>query len=172
MSTSTPAKRPSPGALIIKFLQKRFDALRYLAALPGGFIQFDVNKEIVATQDPVFTGKIKFAPAMTATNITTAGAGTYNAAALASGLITRDPVGANRTDTTDTAANIISGLGLTANYQERICTIVNTADEAETITLAGGTNVTLKGSITCEQNTAIKIAIMRTGASAVTIRQC
>lgn len=126
---------------------------------------------------PVFTGLVTFtglrkvAPSATPANITTAGAGTYTAANLAVGVITRNPSGAARTDTTDTAANLISTLGLTANYQERECLIVNTATAAETITLAGGTNVTLKGTITIEQNTAVRIAILRTGAAAVTIRQ-
>lgn len=117
------------------------------------------------------TGVEKVAPSATPANITTGGAGTYTAANLATGIITRDPNGAGRTDTTDTATNLVAGLALTANYQERFCTIVNTADANETITLAGGTGVTLKGAITCEQNTAIRIAMMRTSATTVTIRQ-
>lgn len=122
---------------------------------------------------PIFTGPFTRKPRSTVANITTAGAGTYTAANLLTGRITRDPNGANRTDTTDTAANIIAaaGLALTADYQEKDCLIVNTADAAETITLAGGVGVTLKGAITIEQNTAIRIAILRTGAAAVTIRQ-
>lgn len=120
---------------------------------------------------PIFTGPFIRKPGTTAANITTAGAGTYTAANLLTGRITRDPTGGDRTDTTDTAANLISGLGLDANYRERECLIVNTADAAETITLAGGVGVTLKGAITIERDTAIRIAILRTGAAAVTIRQ-
>ena len=103
--------------------------------------------------------------------LTTAGAGTYTAALLAGGTIRRDPSGAARTDTTDTAANLISALGLDADYKEASALIVNTADAAETITLAGGSGVTLKGAITVEQNTAIRIAILRTSSTTVTIRQ-
>lgn len=119
----------------------------------------------------LFTGPWTRKPRLTSAAITTAGAGTYTAAQLALGQILRDPTGANRTDTTDTAANIISALGLTELYVERDCMIVNTADQAETITLAGGTGVTLKGTITVEQDTAIRIAILRTGSATVTIRQ-
>jgi hypothetical protein len=117
------------------------------------------------------TGLRKLAPSATPANITTAGAGTYTAANLAVGVITRDPNGAARTDTTDTAANLISTLALAADYQERECVLVNTADAAETITLAGGSGVTLKGTITVEQNCAICVSILRTSASTVCIRQ-
>lgn len=117
------------------------------------------------------TGLEKNAPSATPANITTAGAGTYTAANLAVGIITRDPNGTNRTDTTDTAANLITGLALSADYQERYCYIVNTADAAETITLAGGVGVTLKGTITIAQNQATYLAIFRTGAAAVCIRE-
>jgi hypothetical protein len=103
--------------------------------------------------------------------LATAGAGTYTGALLAAGTILRDPSGAARTDTTDTAASLITALGLDANYKEATALIVNTADAAETITLAGGTGVTLKGAITVEQNTAVRLAILRTGAAAVTVRQ-
>lgn len=103
--------------------------------------------------------------------LATVGAGTYTAALLATGTIRRDPAGDDRTDTTDTAANIISALGLDADYKEATVLIVNTAEAAETITLAGGTGVTLKGAITVEQNTAIRLAFLRTGAAAVTVRQ-
>jgi hypothetical protein len=135
----------------------------------------NINKQILAIiaaiAAPVITGRIKYAPSATPANIVTAGAGTYLAADILTGVITRDPTGANRTDTTDTAANLIESLGLTANYQEHHCVIVNTADAAETITLAGGTNVTLKGAITIAQNQSTRIAIMRTGAAAVCIRE-
>ncbi|MET0263236.1 MAG: hypothetical protein ABW223_10090, partial [Rariglobus sp.] len=77
------------------------------------------------------------------TALATAGAGTYTGALLAGGVILRDPAGASRTDTTATAAQIIASLGLSQNYQEKSVLVVNTADAAETITLAGGTGVTL-----------------------------
>lgn len=105
------------------------------------------------------------------TTVTTAGAGTYTAAGFATGLIKRDPNGASRTDTTPTAAQLIAGLGLTANYQYKFCTIHNNADAAETITLAAGTNVTLKGTITAEQGTVIRLCVVRTSSTTVAIRE-
>lgn len=121
--------------------------------------------------DVTTTGLEKTAPSATPSNETTAGPATYLAAALAVGILTRDPNGNSRTDTTDTAANLITGLSLSADYQERYCTIVNTADAAETITLAGGVGVTLKGTITIAQNQATRLAFFRTGAGAVCVRE-
>jgi hypothetical protein len=109
-------------------------------------------------------------PDQAPTVVTTAGAGTYTAAGFATGLIQRDPNGAARTDTTPTAAQLIAGLGLTANYQHKFCTIHNNADAAETITLAGGTSVTLKGTITCEQSCVIRLCVVRTSSTTVAIR--
>jgi hypothetical protein len=117
------------------------------------------------------TGLPKYAPDATPANITTAGDATYSAANLAVGIITRDCNGAGRGDTTDTAANLITGLSLDADYEERQCVIVNTSDDVETITLLGGSGVTIKGAITVEQDTATRIAIMRTGAAAVCVRE-
>jgi hypothetical protein len=117
------------------------------------------------------TGNRKVSPSAAAANIVTAGAGTYTAAQLAGGVITRDPTGADRTDTTDTAANLITALGLTADYQERDCLIVNTADAAETITLAGGAGVTLLTATTIPQGGAIRLSFIRTGAAAVSARR-
>jgi hypothetical protein len=124
-----------------------------------------------ALVDVTTTGLEKTAPSATPTNLTTNTDLTYTAAQLAVGIITRDPNGGARTDTTDTAANLITGLALSANYQERYCTIVNTADAAETITLAGGVGVTLKGTITIAQNQATRLAFFRTGAAAVCVRE-
>lgn len=111
----------------------------------------------------------------TAANITTAGAGTYSAANLLAGLITRDPAGAGRTDTTATAEEIIAAFTavglLTNDYDEAFFILKNTADANETITLAGGTGVTLKGSLTVGQNMTSKFAIMRISATAVVIRE-
>lgn len=170
MSTSALTKIRSAGALVIEFVDKKLHASRFLPKVVRGFLQFNDDGELVATDSPVIAGDLKFAPSATATNITTAGAGTLTAAALDNGLITRDPNGGDRTDTTDTAANIIAGLDLDANYEERFCVIHNTADAAETITLAGGVGVTLQSAITIAQGSAVKLGIMRTGAAAVVIR--
>lgn len=89
----------------------------------------------------------------TATTVTTAGAGTYTAAAVLGGIILRDPTGGDRTDTTHTAAQLVAALPGVAVGDTVEVMIVNTADAAETITLAGGTNVTLvPATITIAQN--------------------
>lgn len=105
------------------------------------------------------------------TVVTTAAAVTYTAASFAAGLIKRDPNGAARADVTPTAAQIIAALSMTQDYQQRIVTLHNNADAAETITLTAGTGVTLKGAITCEQNCVIRLAIVRTSSTTVAIRQ-
>lgn len=111
----------------------------------------------------------------TAANITTAGAGTYTAANLLTGLITRDPNGAGRTDTTATAEEIIAAFTavnlLTNDYDEAFFILKNTADANETITLAGGTDVTLKGSLTVGQNMTSKFALMRISSTAIVLRE-
>lgn len=88
----------------------------------------------------------------TVATISTAGAGTYTAANIAGGIILRDPAGDNRTDTTGTAADILAQF-LGAKVGSSFELIVrNTADAAETITVAGGTGVTISGTATIAQN--------------------
>lgn len=89
----------------------------------------------------------------TATTVSTAGAGTLTAAAILGGLILRDPNGGDRTDTTHTAAQLVAAAVGCAVDDTMEFMIVNTADAAETITLAGGSGVTLvPATITIAQN--------------------
>ena len=81
------------------------------------------------------------------TALATAGAGTYTAALIYAGWIQRDPAGADRADTFDTAANIIAALDNPIINSEFEFTIENTADADETLTItAGGVGVTLNGT--------------------------
>lgn len=75
----------------------------------------------------------------TPTSLATAGAETYTAAQLLTGIIVRDPAGAGRTDTLDTAAAIVAAVAGAAVGDTLVVHIVNGADAAETITLAAGT---------------------------------
>jgi len=84
--------------------------------------------------------------------ITTAGAGTYSAANIAGGIILRDPNGASRTDTTGTAADILAQFLRARVGSSFFLMVRNTADAAETITVAGGTGVTISGTATIAQN--------------------
>ena len=111
--------------------------------------------------------------ALTLTNITTVGAGTYTAAALVGGLITRDPTGGDRTDTMDTGTNIETELNAqgiaVATGDTFICHVVNTADAAETITFAGDTGSTIANAgQTLAQNESCYLLFKRTGANAYT----
>lgn len=106
------------------------------------------------------------------TNITTAGAATYTAAQIATGLITRDPAGANRTDVMPDAADIIAGSPALAKDGDVLkFYLVNTADAAETITLGGSpTGVTYANAgQTIAQNESALILVRRTSSTAVTV---
>lgn len=114
--------------------------------------------------------------------LATAGAGTYTAAIIAGGIILRDPAGASRTDTTDTAENIIANatIGLDADYKTFQFYVINTADAAEAITLAGGAGVTIVTpyAVTATEHTAIviprygmmKLELFRTSATTLVLR--
>jgi len=105
------------------------------------------------------------------TNDTTAGNLTITAAFLLTGLITRDPNGAGRTDTTDTAANIIAGIpALSVDGAVWPVILINTADAAEAITLAGGTGVTISNvGQTIAQNESALLLFRRTSSTAITL---
>jgi hypothetical protein len=78
-------------------------------------------------------------------SVTTAGAATYTAAQLLSGLIKRDPAGSARSDVTPTATLIVAALRPDARrigYSFEF-TLHNIADNSEVITLTAGTDVTL-----------------------------
>jgi len=108
----------------------------------------------------------------TVQTLNNAGAITYSGALLNGALILRDPNGAARTDVLPTAAQIVaaigSAVGATASFAIR-----NTADAAETITVSGGTGVTLSGTMTIAQNNTrlfiSQVTNGTSGAEAVTI---
>jgi len=103
-------------------------------------------------------------------NVVTAGAETYSAAQIAGGIITRDPAGAARTDTTDIATALIAALDLEADGDTFVCYLINTADAAEAITIAGGTGVTIANAgQTIGQNESAELMFRRTSATAITV---
>lgn len=65
----------------------------------------------------------------------------YSASELLGGLILRDPNGSSRTDSTDTATNIVNAINGVVVNSSFTFLIQNTADAAETITLTGGSDV-------------------------------
>lgn len=96
----------------------------------------------------------------TPATINTAGAATLSTAQILGGLILRDPAGSNRTDTTETAANLVAAVPGVAVGSSMFLLIRNTADAAETITVDGGTGVTISGTATIAQNNS-KLFLVR-----------
>lgn len=109
---------------------------------------------------------------LTYTSVTTkstAGAVTYTAAEFTGGLILRDPNGAARTDVTPTAALLYTELGDPEVGSTFEVVIRNTADADETITMSGGSGVTISGTATIAQNNTKVFLGVFTSASAVTL---
>lgn len=102
------------------------------------------------------------------TNITTVGAGTLTAAGLVGGVITRSGSTAAYTDTTDTAANIISALGSTAPVLVSWEVIIkNTVAFPQTI--SAGSGVTLSGLTVIPPLSAVRFLMTYSAAGAVTM---
>jgi hypothetical protein len=105
-------------------------------------------------------------------SVSTAGNVTYTMAQILAGLILRDAAGANRTDTTPTAAQIVAGMagalaGSTLEFAVR-----NISGGAFTVTVQGGAGVT--GTVPAiAQNTGTRMMFVITnaapGAEAVSI---
>ena len=111
-----------------------------------------------------------FVQHMTATAVATAGAATYTTAAILGGIIARDPAGGARTDVTPTAALLIAGLDLQNDGESASCYLVNTADQAEAITIDPGAGVTVANAgQTLAQNESALLLFVRTSSTAVTL---
>lgn len=115
--------------------------------------------------------KVTLRPIATVTTDATAGARTYTAAELLGGLILRDPAGGARSDVTPTATLIVGAIPNCAVGTSFEFTIRNTADAAETITVTAGTDVTLSGTMTIDQNNTKRFVAVVTdvGTPAVTV---
>lgn len=105
----------------------------------------------------------------------TAGANTYTAAELLGGLILRDCAGGARTDVTPTGTEIAAALvdaGVSAGNivgSSFEFTIVNTSDDAETITLSGGDDVTTVNLQTIAENNCKRFICVMTAATECSI---
>lgn len=106
--------------------------------------------------------------------ISTADAATYTAAQIVGGLIDRDPNGADRSDVTPTAAQLVAAVPGVQVGSSFVLYVKNTADAAETITVTAGSNVTLTGTMTIAQNKTRAFLVLFTNVTssseAVTIR--
>lgn len=123
------------------------------------------------------TGAIAFTVPMfyetTPDTIATAGNATFTTAQVLGGIILRDPAGGARTDTTPTAAALVAAAPGVAIGSTFSLLIRNTADAAETITIAGGTGVTVSGTATIAQSNSklflVRFNAVAAGSEAVTI---
>lgn len=100
--------------------------------------------------------------------LSTAAALTLTAAQILGGLILRDPAGGARTDTLPTAALLLAAIQNEANFGTGTSfefTIRNTADAAETITVAAGTGGTTSGTMTIAQNNSKRFVVVFTNTS-------
>lgn len=95
----------------------------------------------------------------------TAGAVTYTAADILSGLIVRDCGGAGRTDVLPTAALLVAALPDAKDGDIIQCEIINGSDAAETITVNAGAG----GSYDANQTAASRV-IPQSSAKTVRIR--
>lgn len=112
----------------------------------------------------------------TVTTDSTAGANTWSAAELIGGMLLRDPAGADRSDVTATAAQIVAGIAGCQVGSSFEFVLKNTADGDEVITLTAGAGVTLSPtSITIRRGYAHRFRAVVTNATssteAVTIYQ-
>jgi len=107
------------------------------------------------------------------TTDTTAGALTMTVAMFRAGILNRDPNGAARTDTTPTAAELVADIPNAVVGTSYWMTIDNQGAATEDITLAGGTDVTMNGTLVIGDTKAVNILVTFTvvtvGSEAVTM---
>lgn len=102
---------------------------------------------------------------MSATTLTTASDQTLTAAQLLGGLLLRDPNGGARQDTLPTAALLVAAIpGAVVGTAFEVI-IRNTADAAETITIAAGSGGSISGTATIAQNNTKKFLIVLTNVT-------
>lgn len=113
-------------------------------------LSVNASGETITGSDLVVQGRV--AKTTTISAVATAANAVYTAAQMWGGLIARDPSGGDRTDSTDTAANIVSGIVGAEVGSSFKFSVDNTANADETITVTAGTGVTLSGVMTIQQN--------------------
>ena len=108
-------------------------------------------------------------PITTLTTATEATAGnvTITIAQLIGGYVARDPNGGARTDTLPTAALLVAGIPDAAVGDSFDCIYENTANGAEVVTLAAGSNGTAEGvDLTLAQNESALLRFLLTNVTA------
>lgn len=136
--------------------------------LPGPRLQDGTDLNLAFAQANAQFNLIGGVPLITA--LTTVGAGTITAAGIVGQVTQRGgaQAGAAFTDTTDTAAAIISALGSTLPVNSAFYWTYENATNAQA-TLAAGSGVTLTGNVIIPKLTSSRFVVTKTSASAVTI---
>jgi hypothetical protein len=134
----------------------------------GGFAVSGSGDRVYTTSPgliaPRSTGQ--FFPTITVSTVTTASAVTLTAAQILGGLILEDPNGGAATATLPTAALLLAAIPGAVVGTSFEFTIRNTADAAETITVAGGTGGTISGTATIAQNNSKRFLVRLTNVTA------
>ena len=154
-------KNPAPGSSFRFILRNTSDAEETITLTGGAGVTLDPTTITVKSGwTAEFLGRIDTSTAvtlyemysiptnpyedrLTVTTDSTVGALIITAAMIDGGWLSRDCAGGDRTDTTDTAANIIAVLDNPAVGTSFDFRIANTSDAEEAITLAAGAGVTL-----------------------------
>jgi len=128
-------------------------------APPGSYTSYG------SIYDPQFSSTL-FYPSIAPATVTTATAVTLTTGQVRGGLILQDPSGGAVTTTLPTAALLVAaspGAMLNSSFE---FTIRNTADAAETITVAAGTGGTTSGTMTIAQSNTKRFLVRFTNVNA------
>ena len=104
------------------------------------------------------------------TNQTTDSNQTISVAAILGGLYTRSGTNTNRTDTTETAANILAAMP-EMDIGDTYAFMVSNAT-ANPLVIAGGTNVTASGNLTVPTLVSKWFVLEKTSATTMTLYGC
>lgn len=142
-----------------------------------GTLQFGNGPALTLTQSSStlqseLTIQGNFSRKYSTTNTNTATNIVYSAIQLLNGIIFRDPNGANRIDTTDTATNIVNIVTDAVVGSSIRCVIENISDAlGEIITINGGTGVTLNSPLILKPGNRAEILLIfdNIGSPAITL---
>jgi hypothetical protein len=125
-----------------------------------------VEEEVLTLTPSVTNTTGRACDVLTVTDYTTAGNYAITAAAIAGGIITRDPNGSARTDTLPLGTALDTELPDLRNGGAVTCYYINTANAAEAITLAANTGVTISNvDQTIAQSEAALLVLQKTATA-------
>lgn len=105
---------------------------------------------------------------LSVSSINSASNQTYTATQVVGGAINRDPNGADRTDTTPTAASLVAEIksrNAAVESGSAFKFFLYNSSSSNTVTLQGGTGVTVHGSATVKEERVVEIEVVATNAT-------